>query len=536
MGQTSSQTDLEGSPPVHRPTYLVCIAICLVHFGCSDEKATPPVDAMADAISDAASDASDATATAADATTDASADTTQTSLAQKDLCPSLAAKSCAALTACGCPFDVYGAASCVEIQRGRCEKSIVAYLGGVSIGALVFDAAAATQCIAGFDQLATTCEKPSERNRPDACRSLFFDIASLGASCSAYSSGLLCAAGQGVCDPQTGSCTTLPKLGEPCQPANRCTGGLVCEAGTCVTPGGQGANCASDNGCKVGLACGPDNTCITGVAAGGKCMAGDQCAADFACVGGVCVAATSDGGVCVSDVCASGHYCVPGPLQQICRPKMGLNSPCNMPETCEAGLYCDYTVGSLCRPLPKAGEACPAFQCAPGFSCTTTGVCVPTPTAGQPCLAGGNPDCAEGFNCDAATKTCLPAGGDGSPCPSGHCASGTVCNYGTNPASCKGPGPVGTDCFGMDSLCQSGAFCDGYTNKCAAQSIIGGKCTSPNMCGPGNYCKFSTSQPNQGTCAPLPDKVGDPCDVLCGGGLRCGPQDGHCHKGLCALL
>ncbi len=526
----------------------ITLCCCVLLAACGDDKTTPLPDASAapdsavtqdasasgdtSGTADSLSDANDATSTGGDISSDAA----QTGITQKDLCPLLAAKTCAALTACGCPFDSYGTTACVDVQRGRCEKSIVAYLGGVSIGALLFDGVAANACIAAFDQLGTSCEKPSERNRPDACRSLFVDTAAVGGACSSYSAGLLCAGGQGVCDPQMGTCKSLPKQGESCQPANRCAAGLVCEGGACVPRSGAGGKCLSDNGCQAGLTCGPNNTCTAGLAAGSKCNVTDQCAAGLACLGGVCATAAADGQVCVSDVCASGHYCVPGPPQQVCRPKVGANEPCNMPDSCQAGLYCDFSVGSLCEPIPTVGEACPSFQCAPGLSCDAASVCATPPGDGQPCLKGATPDCAAGLNCDAATMTCKPAGGAGSPCPTGNCGSGTVCNWSGVDPVCQSPGPAGTTCYGMDSLCLPGLYCDGYTNQCAAQSPVGGKCGGPNMCAPGNYCKYANLQATQGTCAPLPDTVGAPCDVLCAGGLRCGPQDGHCHKGLCAML
>lgn len=548
MAHTAASNFSLGVPAVNLIPLRITLCCCVLLAACGDDKTAPLPDASAapdsavtqdasasgdtSGTADSLSDANDATSTGGDISSDAA----QTGITQKDLCPLLAAKTCAALTACGCPFDSYGTTACVDVQRGRCEKSIVAYLGGVSIGALLFDGVAANACIAAFDQLGTSCEKPSERNRPDACRSLFVDTAAVGGACSSYSAGLLCAGGQGVCDPQMGTCKSLPKQGESCQPANRCAAGLVCEGGACVPRSGAGGKCLSDNGCQAGLTCGPNNTCTAGLAAGSKCNVTDQCAAGLACPGGVCATAAADGQVCVSDVCASGHYCVPGPPQQVCRPKVGANEPCNMPDSCQAGLYCDFSVGSLCEPIPTVGEACPSFQCAPGLSCDAASVCATPPGDGQPCLKGATPDCAAGLNCDAATMTCKPAGGAGSPCPTGNCGSGTVCNWSGVDPVCQSPGPAGTTCYGMDSLCLPGLYCDGYTNQCAAQSPVGGKCGGPNMCAPGNYCKYANLQATQGTCAPLPDTVGAPCDVLCAGGLRCGPQDGHCHKGLCAML
>ena len=111
----------------------ITLCCCVLLAACGDDKTTPLPDASASGdtsgTADSLSDANDATSTGGDISSDAA----QTGITQKDLCPLLAAKTCAALTACGCPFDSYGTTACVDVQRGRCEKSIVAYLETRSI-------------------------------------------------------------------------------------------------------------------------------------------------------------------------------------------------------------------------------------------------------------------------------------------------------------------------------------------------------------------------------------------------------------------
>ena len=93
-------------------------------------------------------------------------------LSVADMCPQLAAKTCDALASCSCA-DLKPRADCVAEQRGKCEKSIVAYVGAVTLGVLRFDAVAARSCLDGFDAFAKTCAAPSNRvrrSRPRRCR------------------------------------------------------------------------------------------------------------------------------------------------------------------------------------------------------------------------------------------------------------------------------------------------------------------------------------------------------------------------------
>ncbi len=522
-----------------RPRLL--FALALVVAACGNESASPNVSADAGSGDTPAGDGttSDAvTDVVADGqATDAAVDASSTGPTVEQLCPALAKKQCAALAACGCPGAAAGQAACEVKTLGSCDKSVIAFIGGISLGTLSYDAKAASACLAGFDQMASQCAQPSSRVRPAECRMLWVDAAEVGKPCAAYAVGLLCAKKQGFCNPDAGNtCAPLPTAGQGCPKAHWCAAGLVCDGDQCQAPGAVGAACASDDGCQLPLICGPDKKCATPIASGGACQSTSQCASGLRCAGGSCAAALALASACLGDQCGAGDWCVQTSLQFVCRSKGKAGEACSGAEACADGLFCDYEGGSVCKPLPKLGEKCPGFACAAGLSCDATATCVTSPGEGEACTPGASPTCAAGLGCDPGTGKCAKPGGVGSTCLDGQCAPGSYCDYLGNPPKCAAPKGKDGPCTGQDSACESGLYCDGQSNLCTPTVGTGATCQMSNACGPGFICKYASNSAPSGVCAPTPTKPGEACQDMCGSGLFCGPPDGTCSKGICALL
>ncbi len=71
-------------------------------------------------------------------------------------------------------------------------------------------------------------------------------------------------------------------LGSPCTQSFDCSGGLVCTAGVC-------SQCTDNIECNGGTCDLSTGTCITAGGGGGTCTTDDQCAMDEICDGGTCV-------------------------------------------------------------------------------------------------------------------------------------------------------------------------------------------------------------------------------------------------------
>lgn len=156
-----------------------------------------------------------------------------------------------------------------------------------------------------------------------------------------------------LCDVFEGSaelgepCSRDPVLGDPCRP------GAVCHRGVCIEP-------------------------IEFAALGDPCTD----AYPFSCEGDL-ECADVEGNevfVCVAPV-AEGEPCV------------GPSLYCGRDRECR---------GARCVPYPDLGEGC-LNRCRGEASCSD-GVCVAPPGEGQPCGV----TCADGFDCDPETRTCVP--------------------------------------------------------------------------------------------------------------------------------
>lgn len=111
--------------------------------------------------------------------------------------------------------------------------------------------------------------------------------------------------------------------------------------------------------------------------------------------------------------------------------------PCALHSDCQAGLYCDFTAGGICKAEGESGKVCnedcasDPMWCGEGGRCTlSNGKCVATSRADclaadhcqkfghctpidGACLAANDADCAMSLYCKQAGKNCASNGGGG---------------------------------------------------------------------------------------------------------------------------
>jgi len=127
---------------------------------------------------------------------------------------------------------------------------------------------------------------------------------------------------------------------------------------------------------------------------------------------------------------------------------------------CGDGLFCDADNTKQCQPAGGVGSPCPTGDgCNEATYCGDDKTCVAPPKADEPCGPAGQ--CAETLYC-APDTTCQPIPADGAPCD-GVCQEHLVCTAGM----CE-PGPgVGEPCPMAGGDCGPGARCQGDT--CVAE-------------------------------------------------------------------
>jgi hypothetical protein len=215
------------------------------------------------------------------------------------------------------------------------------------------------------------------------------------------------------------SCTRSGSLNDPADSA--CSGIFT---GTV----GVGGTCFFSFECAPGASCAQDH-CTQGQCCAGTCVAPSPALA----LGGDCTATGSG-------ACPAGAACFYDPAtgRDTCEPCGVPGAPCNIPNTCAAGLYCDRG-SETCKPMAATREPCDPTSdscdsvddvcetsspiCTPrlalGSVCTPdeyncidyaacdakTGTCVVEPTVGQPCDPTNGPPCL-GSQCDPSSLTC----------------------------------------------------------------------------------------------------------------------------------
>ncbi len=455
-------------------------------------------------------------------------------LTPETFCSEYASAICTATDGCNCPA-VDGAAPCVEKTTNNCEQQLASSIGAIALGDLVFDEASARACVDGAAATLKTCVLPTQFNKPPGCGSQFQNKATLGAACSQFGLGLLCAAGLGRCDINTGKCEPIGKEGEACAGSEHdCAAELICSStGTCEKPAALGEPCNSPWECASKVCAFETNTCIPPKPKAAGCNEAAECADGLGCIASKCDTALALGEGCQPNECGANNICFDTPGLKTCGAKAKAGEPCQSPDDCAQGTDCDFAKfpNMTCVTTPSLGEAC-VNACAGGATCNGS-ICITPPKLNEACAFGGEKPCADGLGCGMG-DICVLGGKPGEVCTGTNqaCALGAVCDYTTNPQTCKTLGALGDLCGNDDAFCKAEFFCDFQSNTCLAPLALGKACMSPRACEAGSYCQFNV---NGGTCVTLPSMLDDSCVDICGGNLRCAGPSGTCELGACVV-
>ncbi|MEZ4265909.1 MAG: hypothetical protein R3F39_05985 [Myxococcota bacterium] len=220
-----------------------------------------------------------------------------------------------------------------------------------------------------------------------------------------------------------------PKAGAGCNGDAECGAGNFCEANACKPAPGLDETCGNGVACAVGLACafsgkgGPGPNPFEGLCrpipkSGEGCALAEGgpfvCDTGLACVGGTCGPPPTDGQGCAVGVirCADGLGCKVASPEAICAPRVGAGQPCQLDDTCEDGLFCDFNTNK-CRAFYSPGAPCAnGNECGPAGSCVPDDTlkfrCVAQPGEGDACFLD---ECEGGLSCESPydSGTCAPA-------------------------------------------------------------------------------------------------------------------------------
>ena len=354
----------------------------------------------------------------------------------------------------------------------------------------------------------------------------------IGSCCTPDTSG--CAANPTKCAAITDTCVT----GKTVSCTSNCTGGKVCDTGTCCTPavcagnGGAGGEC-NDTEPGTGPGCsGKTCACNAGlrcICAGHICGGGDgkgACVQPKTCADlppGTCGTNLDDGaGGTINCNCSTGNVCS--------STTAGTAGTCS----CANGLGAPYT----CANVPMGGDACGTFNdgCGGTVTCNcTTGTCDTVANPNVCCTPTACPTethtsaCGNLSNGCDATQSCGCLKGD-------VCSGGSCCTPDACPVPAKGSktacGEVSPKCGGNNCGCTGGVVCNGGTCcspvACPAPAT-GSACGAvSNQCGGNNSCGCPSGDACfQGACcAPLKCATfAKPSDAL---GKACGQMDNKC--------
>ncbi len=428
---------------------------------------------------------------------------TDSGVAIADFCRVVATATCDAVAGCRCAMEG-SVTSCAAAQQALCERALEASFAGVALGVLRYDAARARRCLDDYRSSFASCANPGRTPSAPSCGRMFVDTTALGGNCPTLGEGHACASGAGVCDPSTLRCVALPVADAACV-GGLCAEGLVCDDGMCRAPG-------ATHRVTEGLACGRHADCTLGLA----------------CVRGLCAKPAALGDVCEMDsgACGPDGLCRPPTVARTCQPKLGAGGRCERFDDCASGLFCmAFVVPGVCSRITPDGAMCHSESvCQSGSICAIgTNRCTPLPTLGQACLGDW---CAARLACEGGI--CAAGGDVGASCwASVQCRSGLACDRVTR--TCAHLGSNGESCVGGDELCDKNAYCRSSDQTCRPSGAQGASCTTDRECLGDLVC-------DGGSCEPIPDSLGAPCDRRCGGSLYCAPMQGTCVGAVCALV
>jgi hypothetical protein len=451
-----------------------------------------------------------------------------TSELERDYCAPLAAWVCDAGRECGCgavlPGGELDREACIARYTSECTTAWAGLATAIARGEARIRRDAASACIARLSSETPRCARPSGVTLFANCEPFFTGPAALDAPCANVP---ICADGAGVC--VDGTCVARSTAGLACGSINECATGLVCVTGQCLPPAAMGEPCTD------ALPCGPPLQCIEGTCVAlteGACSSTSRCEVGARCEGGACVARASS--TCTDDAdCGNLSRCA---RSRACVPRATAGAPCELDESCAAGLYCD-DASRTCVALPTEGQACGrGVRCAAGLGCDELGgsVCRAPGGEGAPCLLSerGPTICAGGLGCREgdAGPTCQALGVEGESCTfDNRCAEGFGCAFEATGSFCRVLGVEGQPCDN-DQVCASGLYCDFERSQCTAKRSSG-PCSAGNECI--DICAPSASGGFE--CAARPTE-GQSCVFVddCAEGLACGAgPTGVCLDAIC---
>jgi hypothetical protein len=281
--------------------------------------------------------------------------------------------------------------------------------------------------------------------------------------------------------------------------------------------------------CAPGLVCDLDGTCVEACEAwlsdklpeGGQCEDGflklGDCAEGLGCESqgsDLCVTLPGDGGTCLYNLCAPGHWCEVIVSTRTCRPLRVGGERCSKDEACWSGqcsggacaegetpeaAVCAYIRGILDEPWACRSDA----DCDDANPCTLDGceggTCGVTPAeAGLSCDDGQF--CNGADSCDGEGRCSVHVGDP--------CAGAEACNQACNEAS--------ANCFDPEgAACDDGDYCNGDDSCDGAGTCLPGP---GRDCGDDDLCTFDYCDPDRGYCRHIDQGEGLGHPGTCEGG------------------
>jgi hypothetical protein len=293
-----------------------------------------------------------------------------------------------------------------------------------------------------------------------------------------------------------------PDAGQPALPTpDAADGGEEHEASepsapTCPLPNADSACAAAPQcGCEAEQNCAVEDAVLTCVAAGSveenhACGAASDCKQGYQCAAGACLRLCDAS----QPQCSASAACVPMTTAQgsaiadvhVCESNCNLSDPQRAEHglnACGPDMLCLAAgEGSRCaqgsRASAQHGERCQdAFDCAPGYSCTTDAVCQ------RWCHSSS--DCPTGFSCDTSAAISVGDSAFGSCTPECLGDGEQVCNL-NNQCGCA-----------PDKSCDAALSGEQVVRQCRSVGTapLYGPCTQPNDCGRSTQCIDDLCQP-----------------------------------------
>ncbi len=328
-----------------------------------------------------------------------------------------------------------------------------------------------------------------------------------------------CAPGKNACQ-----CQSDVDCG-PYDDADACNGGLLCKSGTCVSDG-KSVTCAAASGPCVQSQCDPGSgKCLTlAIPDGTLCDAPASCASGGQCQAGSCVGAViqgcNDQNPCTNDTCVA----------QACTHTVNVGTPCDDGNSCSTGEKCDAIGqcgggqnGCNCKvdgDCPDDGDLCNGkFEC-------NGGTCQPKANSVVTCDVSKDDACQK-TACDKKSGQCVvsvtPAGGacsDGDACTQGDACAG---------GKCAGGGTIS---------CDDGVFCtsDGCNPASGCYHLQSNSaCDDGNPCTLGDQCQAGACVGQGGCdCATDGDCAAKDDGNSCNGFLKC--KTGKCQLDVATVV